>query len=452
MMQNQKTLTTANGNSVYGGPVSGSTGCTLVQDGPPIEKSARFDRERIPERAVRAGGAGAFGYFKVTNDLSKYTRARLFGKAGGKTELFARFSTDGGERSPADPVRDPRGFAVKFYTEEGNYDLVGSNMPVFFIRDAIKFPDFIRTRQRNSGSNLKDATMFWDFLSLAPESLHQVTILFSDRGTPASYQEMDGYSSHAFMWYNDRNEYVWVKYHFKAAAGFRAPDAGLAEEPAKAGPGLAARKLYEAIERGDFPKWKLYVQIMTPEQAKASRFDPFDVTKVWYHADFPLIELGEMVLDRNPDHYFQNVGLAAFNPANFVPGIGPSPDKLLLGRLFAGGDMQDGPEPGQAFTPPAIDISGSIARHDIDPEDIDFEQPGELYRRVLGDKDKTHLVANIAGHLCYAKKNIQLRQCALFYKADREYGTRVANALRLELDTVRHLSMMSQDQRVKLTL
>ena len=216
-MQNQKTLTTANGNSVYGGPVSGSTGCTLVQDGPPIEKSARFDRERIPERAVRAGGAGAFGYFKVTNDLSKYTRARLFSKAGGKTELFARFSTDGGERSPADPVRDPRGFAVKFYTEEGNYDLVGSNMPVFFIRDAIKFPDFIRTRQRNSGSNLKDATMFWDFLSLAPESLHQVTILFSDRGTPASYQEMDGYSSHAFMWYNDRNEYVWVKYHFKAA-------------------------------------------------------------------------------------------------------------------------------------------------------------------------------------------------------------------------------------------
>ena len=500
-MNDPKHLTTAAGAPVDGDQASittGKPGYTLLQDSHTVDKLAHFNRERIPERVVHAKGAGAFGHFKVTSDLTQYTCAKLFSEVGRETELFARFSTVGGERGSADSARDPRGFAVKFYTEEGNYAMVGNNTPVFFIRDAIKFPDFIHTQKRNPGSNLKDATAFWDFLSLTPESMHQVTILFSDRGTPAAYQKMDGHSSHAYMWYNDKNEYVWVKYHFKAALGFQTMTGDEAEALAGSDPDHATRELYDAIGRGDYPKWKVYVQIMKPEEAKSYKFDPFDVTKVWYHADYPLIELGEMVLDRNPENYFADVEQAAFSPANFVRGIGPSPDKLLQGRLFAYGDAhrwrlganhqqipvnaprcpmhtyqrdgmmnvngnggggpnywpntQGGPGPDKAFTPPDIPIEGSIARHAIEDDDIDFVQPGELYRRVLDDEGKAHRVSNIVGHLCNAKQNIQYRQCALFYKADPDYGTRVAEGLNLDTGKVRHLAMMTQDERVKLTL
>ena len=449
---------------------------------------------------MHAKGAGAGGYFEVTNDLSSYTRADFLSEVGKKTEIFARFSTVGGEKGSADAERDPRGFAVKFYTEEGNYDIVGNNTPVFFIRDAIKFPDFIHTQKKHPQTNLPDPDMFWDFLSLTPESLHQVTILFSDRGTPQDYRHMDGHSSHTYMWYNKNNEYVWVKYHFKTDQGYKTLTAQEAERLKGSDPNHATRDLYQAIEQGEYPTWTVYVQIMTQEQAKQYRFDPFDVTKVWYHADFPLIELGKMVLNRNPDNYYAEVEQAAFAPSSFVPGIGASPDKLLQGRMFAYADahryrlganhlqipvnmakhaatmtnMRDGymsvdgngghqphyypntvpgaPAPNPTFAPPAVEIQAVLDRHTRPTEDVDFIQPGELYRRVLDDMHKEHLVSNIVGHLCGAKQHIQYRQTALFYKADEEYGSRVAAGLELDLERVKQLAAMTQEERVQATL
>ena len=496
----KKVLTTASGIPVDNDQASISTGMrengyVMMQDQHTVEKLAHFVRERIPERVVHAKGAGAAGYFEVTDDLTKCTCAKLFGKVGKKTELRVRFSTVGGERGSADSARDPRGFAVKFYTEDGIYDIVGNNTPVFFIRDAIKFPDFIHTQKRNPGSNLKDADMFWDFLSLTPESLHQVTILFSDRGTPKNYRENDGFGSHTFMWYNEKKEYVWVKYHFKADLGFHTLNAREAEELAGTDPDHATRDLHDAIARGDYPSWTLYVQIMTPEQAKRYKFNPFDVTQVWYHSDFPLIRLGKMVLNRNPENYFAEVEQIGFSPSNFVPGIGPSPDKLLQGRLFSYADAQryrigtnfqqlpvnaphcpvhdyqrdghsqlkseggpnywpnsaGGPSPEPSFAPPEIDLHAVIARHDIDTEDLDFVQPGELYRRVLDDGAKHNLISNIVGHLGNAKQNIQYRQTALFYKADAEYGIRVAEGLKLDVERVKHLASLSQKERAEAT-
>ncbi len=495
----ENTLTTANGAPVENDQSSittgGVEGYTLLQDAHLVEKLAHFNRERIPERVVHAKGAGAYGYFEVTKDLSKYTCAGIFAKVGKKTDLVVRFSTVGGERGSADAKRDPRGFAVKFYTDEGNYDIVGNNTPIFFIRDAIKFPDFIHTQKRNAESNIADPDAFWDFLSLTPESLHQVTILFSDRGTPKNYRTNDGFASHTFMWYNAKKEYVWVKYHFKAELGFQTMTRQEAAALCGSNPDHATEDLYCAIARGEFPAWKVYVQIMTPEQAKNYRFDPFDITKVWYHSDFPLIELGRMVLNRNPKNYFAEVEQAAFAPSNFVPGIGPSPDKLLQGRLFSYGDahryrlgtnfqqfpvnaphcpvnhyQRDGagqmqatpganyypnsvggavPEP--AFAPPAVEVKAVIDRHMRPAADIDFVQPGELFRRVMNDTDKAHLIGNIADHLGNAKQHIQYRQCALFYKADPAYGNGVASALKLDLARVAALAAMSQEERVKAT-
>ncbi|MGD0006542.1 MAG: catalase, partial [Anaerolineaceae bacterium] len=331
MARKTKTLTTN-----FGAPVpddqnsltAGNPGPILMQDIHLMEKLAHFDRERIPERVVHAKGAGAHGYFELTQDVSSYTRAKFLSQVGKKTEVFVRFSTVGGERGSADAERDPRGFAVKFYTEEGNYDLVGNNTPVFFIRDPLKFPDFIHTQKRNPVTNLKDPDMFWDFISLTPESIHQVTILFSDRGTPATYRHMHGFSSHTFLWYNAKGESFWVKYHFKTEQGVKNLTRQEADRMKSSDPDHATRDLFEAIQRGDFPAWRVEVQIMTPEQADKYRFDPFDVTKVWPHGDAPLITIGRMVLDRNPENYFNEVEQSAFSPANFVPGIGPSPDKL----------------------------------------------------------------------------------------------------------------------------
>ena len=485
-MKNKKRLTTGSGspvgddqNSITAGP----TGPVLLQDIHLVEKLAHFNRERIPERIVHAKGAGAFGYFEVTNDPSKYTMSKFLSEVGKRTEVVARFSTVGGEKGSADAERDPRGFAVKFYTEDGNYDFVGNNTPVFFIRDPIKFPDFIHTQKRNPVTNTKDPDMFWDFLSSTPESIHQVTILFSDRGTPKSFRHMNGYSGHTFMWYNEKGEYVWVKIHFKTAQGIQNMTSEEATEMKGKDPDHATRDLFEAIEKGDFPSWDVYVQIMKPEEAESYRFNPFDITKVWPHGDYPLIPLGKMVLNRNPTNYFTDVEQAAFSPANLVPGIAPSPDKMLQGRLFAYHDahryrlganyqqlpvnrpkakvtnyqrdgfmrvMSDfegspnyypntfgGPEPDPSAKWPSLAESGPSARYAYTHPNDDFEQPRALYNKVMTDADRAHLISNITGHLAGAKKELQIRQTVLFYKVDPDYGTRVAEGLGLDIEDVK---------------
>jgi catalase len=313
---------------------AGIPGPTIFEDIYTAEKLAHFNRERIPERVVHAKGAGAGGYFEVTHDVTKYTCAKFLSEIGKRTEIFARFSTVGGEKGSADSARDPRGFAVKFYTEEGNYDLVGNNTPVFFIRDVIKFPDFIHTQKRNPATNNKDPDMFWDFLSLTPESIHQVTILFSDRGTPKNYRHMHGFGGHAFKWWNKKGEYFWVKLHFKTAQGIQNLTRDQSTKLAGENPDHATDDLFQAIKRGEYPVWNVSVQIMTQEQAKNYKFNPFDMTKVLPHGDFPLIPAGRMVLNRNPENYFAEVEQSAFCPGNFVPGIGPSPDKMLQGRII----------------------------------------------------------------------------------------------------------------------
>lgn len=500
-MTDEKTLTTGFGMPVdndLNSLTAGAKGPLLVQDVFLIEKLAHFDRERIPERVVHAKGAGAHGYFEVTHDVTKFTRAKFLSKVGKRSEVFVRFSTVGGEKGSADSERDPRGFAVKFYTDEGNYDLVGNNTPVFFIRDPIKFPDFIHTQKRQPATNLKNADMFWDFLSLTPESIHQVTILFSDRGTPRDFRHMNGFSSHTFMWYNKKGEYYWVQYHFKTEQGIQNFTGEEANNMRGIDPDCATRDLYEAIAKGDYPSWRLEIQIMTPEQAKKYRFDPFDITKVWPHADFPPMNVGRLVLNRNPENYYAEVEQAAFSPGNFVPGIGPSPDKMLQGRLFSyhdahrhrlgpnyhllpvnapkasrmnsyqrdgamrfdqnGGDGPNywpnsfgGPTPDPSMAPPPIDVAGMAARHAYQLDDVDFVQAGDLYRKVMTETDREHLVNNIVSHLKNAQKRIQLRQTALFYKADPDYGQRVAKGLLLNMDKVMRLAAMPQEERVQAT-
>lgn len=502
MEENKKILTTNQGIPVDSDQESLSTGVpgvTLMQDVHLIEKLAHFGRERIPERVVHAKGAGAHGYFEVTHDVSKYTRAAFLNKIGKKTDVFVRFSTVGGERGSADAERDPRGFAVKFYTEEGNYDLVGNNTPIFFIRDAIKFPDFIHTQKRNPVNNLKDPNMVWDFFSLTPESLHQATILYSNRGTPQSHRFMHGFGSHTFLWYDKEGEYVWVKYHWRCEQEIKNFTGAEATEIKGKDPDNATRDLYESIAKGEFPSWRLEVQIMTPEQAEQYRFDPFDVTKVWYNKDFPRIPVGRMVLNKNPENYFAEVEQVAFAPSNFVPGIGPSPDKLLQGRLFSyqdthrhrlgtnfhqipinaakassvntyqrdgymsvdgngGGEpnyypnTMGGSTPDASIKMPQIKVEGVIARHQIPLKDSDFEQPGELFRRVLNDYEKEHLIINITDSLSQALERLQYRQTALFYKADENWGKRIAEKLNLDVGRVKHLALLSQEERVAATL
>ena len=501
MSEEKKILTGNFGVSVYNDQNSmtaGNPGPVLMQDVHLLEKLGHFDRERIPERVVHAKGAGAHGYFEVTNDITRYTKARFLSEIGKRTELFVRFSTVGGEKGSADAERDPRGFAVEFYTEDGIYDMVGNNTPVFFIRDPLKFPDFIHTQKRHPVTNLKDPDMFWDFLSLTPESIHQVTILFSDRGTPKDFRHMNGFSSHTFMWYNNKNEYFWVKYHFKTEQGIRNLTREEADRMKSADPDHATRDLFNAIQRSEYPSWRLEVQIMLPDQAEKYRFDPFDITKVWPHADFPPITVGRMALNRNPENYFAEVEQAAFSPGNFVPGIGPSPDKMLQGRLFsyhdthlhrlgpnyhllpinapkgaavnnyqrdgfmssgptAGGypnyypNSFKGPEPDPKLEEPAITVSGQAARQEyIHPND-DFVQSGDLYRKVMTENDRANLIGNIVSHLGNAQKRIQLRQTAIFYKADPDYGSRVAKGLGLDLKQVESLANMTQEERAQAT-
>lgn len=497
----KKKLTTAFGRPVgddQNSLTAGKRGPVLIQDVHLLEKLGHFDRERIPERVVHAKGAGAGGYFEVTADVTKYTKAKFLSEVGKQTEVFARFSTVGGEKGSADAERDPRGFAVKFYTEEGNYDFVGNNTPIFFIRDPLKFPDFIHTQKRNPATNCKDPDMFWDFLSLTPESIHQVTILLSDRGIPATYRHMNGYSSHTFKWYNKNSEYYWVQYHFKTDQGIKNLTRQEAEIMRGKDPDHATRDLYEAIKQGDYPSWTLQMQIMTPEHAKDYRFDIFDITKVWPHADFPPIEVGKLVLSRNPENYFAEVEQAAFCPGNLVPGIAASPDKMLQARLFSYHDSHihrlgsnyhlipinapknapemsyqrdgfmrtdsgggadpnywpnsfNGPEPDISVKEPPFEISGEADRYPYSYPNDDFVQAGNLYRDVMTGQDRENLIGNIVDHLGGAQKRIQLRQTALFFKADPEYGRRVAEGLKLDIKEVEKLANMSQDERVKAT-
>lgn len=477
---------------------AGQRGPALLQDVHLVEKLAHFDRERIPERVVHAKGAGAYGYFEVTHDVTQYTCAQFLSEVGKRTETFARFSTVGGEKGSADSERDPRGFAVKFYTEAGNYDFVGNNTPVFFIRDPLKFPDFIHTQKRHPATNLKDPNMAWDFWSLTPESIHQVTILFSDRGTPWSYRYMNGYSGHAFMWYNDSGEYVWVKIHFKTEQGIRNLTRQEAAGLAGTDPDHATRDLYGAIERGEPASWRMYIQIMPAEDAESYRFDPFDITKVWPHGDYPLNPVGRFVLDRNPENYFADVEQSAFSPGTLVPGIAPSPDKMLQGRLFSYPDTHrhrlgpnyhlipvnaakgvqpsnyqrdglmrtdangrrepnywpnsmGGAEPDASVAPPSLEVSGRAGRQAREYPQDDFVQAGDLYSKVMTDEDRDHLIGNIVDHLEKADRRLELRQTALFYKTHVEYGTRVAEGLGLDIHEVERLADMSQEQRVKAT-
>ncbi|MCM2978226.1 catalase KatA [Priestia aryabhattai] len=481
MTTNKNNLTTSWGSPVgdnQNSMTAGSRGPTLIQDVHLLEKLAHFNRERVPERVVHAKGAGAHGYFEVTNNVSAYTKAAFLSEVGKRTPLFVRFSTVAGENGSADTVRDPRGFAVKFYTEEGNYDLVGNNTPVFFIRDAIKFPDFIHTQKRDPRTHLKNPTAVWDFWSLSPESLHQVSILMSDRGIPATLRHMHGFGSHTFKWVNAEGDGVWVKYHFKTEQSVKNLSPDIAAKLAGENPDYHTEDLFNAIEKGDFPSWKLYVQIMPLEDADTYRFDPFDVTKVWSQKDYPLIEVGRMVLDRNPENYFAEVEQATFSPGTLVPGIDVSPDKMLQGRLFAYSDAHryrvganhqalpinrprnevnnyqrdgqmrfddnggrsvyyepnsfGGPTESHENKQAAYPVSGVADSVAYDHNDH-YTQAGDLYR-LLSEDERTRLVANIVEAMKpVEKEEIKLRQIQHFYKADPEYGTRVADGLGLSV-------------------
>ena len=480
----KKKLTTASGRPFFENEDSmtaGPRGPVLLQDYHLHEKLAHFNRERIPERVVHAKGTGAFGTFTVTGNITKYTKAKLFGKVGNKCRVLVRFSTVGGEKGSADTERDPRGFAVKFYTEDGNWDLVGNNTPVFFIKDAKKFPDFIHTQKRDPKTNLKSPTMMWDYWSLNPESLHQVMILFSDRGTPDGYRFMNGYGSHTFSMYNKKNERIWVKFHFKTQQGNKTLTGPQADEIRGKDPDYSQRDLVEAINRKDFPKWTLKIQVMTEAQAKKFRWNPFDLTKVWPHKEFPLIEAGVMELNEIPANYFAEVEQAAFAPSNTIPGIGLSPDKMLQGRILAYPDAHryrlganyeqlpvnrpivpvhnhqrdgllaldgnggsapnyfpnsfDDIEADKEYKEPPMSLESDVAdTWDRNKNDNDhYSQAGALFRKVMTDQERANTVANFVGALKGVsgpkKKEILMRQLDHFHKADKELAMLVAKGL-----------------------
>lgn len=484
-------LTTASGRPYFDNENTqsvGQRGPLLLQDYILHEKMAHFNRERIPERVVHAKGSGAFGTFTVTNDITKYTRAKVFGEIGKQTRVFLRFSTVGGEKGSADTERDPRGYAVKFYTEDGNWDLVGNNTPIFFIKDPKKFGDFIHTQKRDPRTNCKSATMMWDYWSLNPESLHQVMFLMSDRGTPNGYRFMNGYGSHTFSFINAENERFWVKFHFKTAQGIKNFTGDEANNLRGVDPDYAQRDLVEAIDRGDFPKWNLKVQIMTEEAAKNCHFNPFDLTKVWSHKEFPLIDVGTLELNEVPRNYFQDVEQAAFAPAHLVDGIGFSPDRMLQGRILSypdahryrlGGNYEQIPvnrcpymtsnyqRDGQMrvdgnggsdsnyfpnsfddiyadtnYQEPAWKLESDVAAwydRNAAGENDHFTQPGIFWREVLSAQDKQNLVKNIAGAMSGIsgpKRDMIInRQLCHFFRADIGLGMSIAQALGVAIDT-----------------
>ncbi|TGK49268.1 catalase [Leptospira kanakyensis] len=470
MSKNQ--LTTAGGQPVSSNQHSvtaGKRGPVLIQDTHLIEKLAHFNRERIPERVVHAKGAGAYGVFRLTKDLSDYTIAKVFQKVGKETPLFLRFSTVAGEKGSADTERDPRGFAVKFYTEDGIWDVVGNNTPVFFERDPLKFPDFIHSQKRDPITGYKNPVRMWDYWSQAPEAMHQITILFSDRGIPDGYRFMNGYGSHTFSFWNQKSERFWVKFHFKSKQGIKNLTPEKAGELAGSDPDYATRDLFESIHKKDFPKWRVCVQIMPEKDADNYKVNPFDLTKIWSHKDYPLIEVGELELNRNPKNYFFEVEQAAFSPSNLVPGIGVSPDKMLQGRLFAypdaqryrlGGNYQlipvnrslsptknyqmdgyrseenpsydnyepngfSGPIEDEQLAEPPLRISGDADRYNSHKENDDFSQAGDLYR-MLKPEEKERLTSVIAGTMKGIPKDLVKKNVEHFTKCDPEYGKKIA--------------------------
>lgn len=461
---------------------AGKRGPALLQDVWFLEKMAHFDREVIPERRMHAKGSGAYGTFTVTHDITKYTMADVFSEVGKKTDIFVRFSTVAGERGAADAERDIRGFAIKFYTKQGNWDLVGNNTPVFFLRDPLKFPDLNHAVKRDPYTNLRSANNNWDFWTLLPEALHQVTIVMSDRGIPKTYRHMHGFGSHTFSMINKDGVRHWVKFHFITQQGIENLSNEEARELIGGDRESHQRDLLEAINEGKFPKWKFKIQVMTEEQAEKHYHNPFDLTKVWPKAEFPLIDVGEFELNRNPDNYFAEVEQAAFNPAHIVPGIGFSPDKMLHGRLFSYGDAQryrlgvnhaqipvnspkcpyhsyhrDGAmrvdgnfgartsyEPNSfgeweeqpEYKEPLLKVHGDAGHWNFREDDDDyFTQPGNLFR-LMTDQKKELLFKNTAAEVGQADKFIQVRHIRNCYKADPAYGEGVAKALGLTMEEV----------------
>ena len=482
-MAERPTLTTTAGapvpdnqNSITAGP----RGPLLMQDYQLIEKLAHQNRERIPERTVHAKGWGAQGTFTVTKDITRYTKAKIFQQVGKKTEMLARFSTVAGELGAADHERDVRGFALKFYTEEGNWDLVGNNTPVFFVRDAYKFPDFIHTQKRHPKTNMRSPTAMWDFWSLSPETLHQVTILMSDRGLPQSPRFMNGYGSHTFSFINAENERCWVKFHFKTQQGFKFHTNREAEAIVAKTRESYQQDLFGAIEKGDFPKWTLYVQIMPETDVDKHWYNPFDLTKVWPHGDYPLIEVGIIELNHNPENYFQEIESAAFSPSNVVPGISWSPDKMLQARIFSYADAhryrlgthyemlpvnaarcpvhhyhKDGPmrffkqltgnpdafyEPNsfngpmqdERFREPPLKISGVADRFNHRDGNDDYRQPGDLFR-LMGPQAQARLMDNTVEAMQGVPVEIVKRWIGHCYKADPDYGNGLATRVGLSI-------------------
>ncbi|WP_294599103.1 catalase [uncultured Rikenella sp.] len=483
MKKNKHTLTAANGRPVADNQnvqTAGPYGPMAMQDPWFIEKLAHFDREVIPERRMHAKGSGAYGTFTVTNDITRYTRASIFAEVGKQTPCFVRFSPVATERGGADAERDIRGFAMKFYTDEGNWDLVGNNTPVFFLRDPLKFPDLNHVVKRNPRTNLHDPNANWDFWTLLPEALHQVTITMSDRGIPASYRHMHGFGSHTFSFYDKENRRTWVKFHLETQQGIKNLTDQEAADLIARDRDSHQRDLYEAIERGDFPRWTFRIQVMTEEQARNYHIHPFDLTKVWPHGDFPLIDVGVLELNRNPDNYFAEVEQAAFNPQNVVEGIGFSPDKMLQGRLFSYGDAQRyrlgvnaeqipvnrprcpfhayhrdgamrvdgnygstiGYEPNSygewrdtpAQKEPPLSWTGDIYNYDEREYDDDYyTQPGNLFRLMTPAQQQVlceNTARNMGAETELFIKQRHVRNC---YKADPAYGQGVADALGIDL-------------------
>lgn len=478
----QRVLTTESGAPVadnQNSATAGPGGPLLLQDQHLLEKLARFNRERVPERVVHARGSGAYGYFEVTDDVTGFTTADFLAQVGRRTETFVRFSTVADSLGGADAVRDPRGFAVKFYTADGNYDLVGNNTPVFFIKDPLKFPDFIHSQKRDPFTGRQEPDNVWDFWAHSPEATHQVTWLMGDRGIPASYRHMNGYGSHTYQWTNADGEAFFVKYHFRTNQGVRCLSTEQAAELAGRDASSHQTDLLQAIERGVNPSWTLHVQVMPAADAADYRFNPFDLTKVWPHSDYPLRRVGRLVLDRNPENVFAEVEQAAFAPNNFVPGIGPSPDKMLQGRLFAYADAHryrlgvnhtllpvnapkataavnygrdglmaarngsrhdknyepnsyDGPAQSGAAHSAPLAVHGWTGTHEAPAhaKDDDFLQAGELYR-LMSAEERDRLVANIAGGLSQVTRDDVIeKNLAHFHAADAEYGSRVEAAVR----------------------
>lgn len=461
-----------NQNSLSAGP----RGPLLLQDYQLIEKLAHQNRERIPERVVHAKGWGAFGTLTITHDISQYTKAKIFAEVGSQTQMLARFSTVAGEQGAADAERDVRGFALKFYTEQGNWDLVGNNTPVFFVRDPLKFPDFIHTQKRHPRSNLRSPTAMWDFWSLSPESLHQVTILMSDRGLPTDVRHINGYGSHTYSFISAGNQRVWVKFHFKTLQGHKHWTNAEAATVVGSSRETTQEDLFFSIEKGDFPKWRMCVQVMTEEQAKHTSFDPFDLTKVWPHAEFPLIDVGVLELNRNPQNYFAEIEQAAFSPSNIIPGIGFSPDKMLQARVFSYADAHryrlgthyealpvnapispvhhyhkdgamnfmarsanpnayyepnsfNGPVQAPEYAEPPLPLEGDADRFNHREGNDDYSQPRALFE-LFDEAQKQRLFNNIAGAMAGVPEFIIERQLAHFDQVHADYGNGVRQALK----------------------